>query len=99
MQRTCQNLRFGPRADTASNSAVPKVVYYRLLILGAGERERRLKCPILLLPRNREAVNRDDSLYAPQFSRYSDLRSPSSLLVYPMSLMLSRLGAADRAAE
>ena len=40
------------------------MAYRRLLIPQAGE--RRLKCPILLLLGIGEAVNRDDSLYAPQ---------------------------------
>ena len=67
---------------------MPKVVYHRLLILQA--RERRLKFPVPLLPRNwRRGQPRRQPL-CPSNSRYYDLHSPSSLLVHPMSLVLSR---------
>jgi hypothetical protein len=90
-------VRRWPRADIASSSAVPKVVYHRLLILESGE--RRLKCPILLLPRNWRSGQPRRQPLRPSNSRYSDLHSPSSLLVYPMLLVrLRELGAADRMA-
>src|SRR6516162_477331 len=59
-----------------------------LLILQAGE--RRLKCPILLLPRNWRSGQPRRQPLRPSNSRCCDLHSPSPLLVYPMSLVLSR---------
>jgi hypothetical protein len=80
-----------------SSSAVPKVVYHRLLILQAGE--RRLNFRSLCSLGTGDAVNRDDSLYAPQILDITTCTRLRHCWCIQCHWCFRELGVAHRAAE
>jgi hypothetical protein len=87
--------RIGPRGDTASSPAVPKLVYHRLLILHNPEnavQNVRSFCSLGI----GAAVNRDDSLYAAQILGIAACTRLRHRWCIRCHWCFRELGAADR---